>query len=215
MIIETLVVGQIQTNCYIIGDEQMRQGAIVDPGGHADAILRAVDKHKLDVRFVFNTHAHFDHMLANADVMRMLGQRQQTPPELVVHPDAVPLLEQDGGAGWFGMFATPSPKPDRLIEEGDTLLLGTISMHILHTPGHSLGSVCLHCASEQALFDGDVLFQRGIGRTDLPGGDWHTLMHSITGKLFCLPDKTTVYPGHGPPTTIGQERTGNPFVRVA
>jgi glyoxylase-like metal-dependent hydrolase (beta-lactamase superfamily II) len=213
MIIEMLVVGQLQTNCYLIGDEKTGYGAIIDPGGHADVILAATDEHKLDVRYVFNTHAHFDHILANAKVMRVLTLRQEKAPELIVHPLAVPMLERDGGANWFGMPSVPSPKPDRLISDGEALALGSLSMQTLHTPGHSPGSICLHFATENALFDGDVLFRQGVGRTDLPGGDWSTLVHSIRDKLFALPNETAVYPGHGMLTTIGQEKKDNPFVR--
>ncbi|MBN1580470.1 MAG: MBL fold metallo-hydrolase [Anaerolineae bacterium] len=215
MIIETLAVGQLQTNCYVIADEQTRKGAIVDPGGHADTILKAVNKHKLDIRYVVNTHAHFDHMLANADIVHKLSSAQKQAPKLAVHPDAVALLQQDGGARMFGFSAISSPDPDLLIGEGDELAIGALSMRILHTPGHSPGSICLYCAPEKVLFGGDVLFLGGIGRTDLPGGDWDTLMNSITNKLFALPDEVVVYPGHGMPTTIGRERKSNPFVRVA
>jgi glyoxylase-like metal-dependent hydrolase (beta-lactamase superfamily II) len=214
MIIETLAVGQLQTNCYVIADEKTRQGAIVDPGGQADVILKAVDKHKLDIGYVINTHAHFDHMAANADIVRMLRSRQKSAPKLIVHPDAVPLLEQDGGARWFGVWATSSPKPDLLIQDGDELVVGALSMRILHTPGHSPGSICLYCEPEKVLFGGDVLFLGGIGRTDLPGGDWDMLMHSIADRLFALPGEVMVYPGHGMPTTIEREKQSNPFVRA-
>lgn len=214
MIIETLVVGQIQTNCYVIADAKTRQGAVVDPGGNADMILKTVDKHNLDIGYVINTHAHFDHMLANADLVRMLSSRQKTAPKLAAHLDAVSLLEQGGGARWFGLWAARSPRPDLELQDGAELAIGTLLMRVLHTPGHSPGCICLYCATEKMLFGGDVLFRDGVGRTDLPGGDWDILMHSIVNKLFVLPDEVVVYPGHGMPTTIGREKKSNPFVRL-
>ena len=144
----------------------------------------------------------------------MLTSGQKVAPKLAAHPEAAPLLGQDGAARWFGIPITASPKPDLLLKDGDELIIGTLSMHVLHTPGHSPGSICLYCESEKALFGGDVLFLGGIGRTDLPGGDWDTLMRSITNKLFALPDEVVIYPGHGMPTTIGREKKSNPFIRA-
>jgi hydroxyacylglutathione hydrolase len=213
MIVETLVVGLIQTNCYVIAEESTREGAIVDPGGDADQILGAVDRLQLQVKYVANTHAHFDHTLANGQVMRGLDERQKTPPSLVTHPAAAPLLTQGGGARWFGIPSMPSPEPDLLVNDGDVLPLGHLSFQVLHTPGHSPGSISLYCAAEKVLFDGDVLFRQGVGRTDLPGGHWNTLLHSIQNRLFVLPDDTVVYSGHGPSTTIGWEKRANPFLR--
>jgi hydroxyacylglutathione hydrolase len=213
MIVETLVVGLIQTNCYVIAEESTREGAIVDPGGDADQILGVVDRLQLQVKYVANTHAHFDHTLANGQVMRGLGERQKTPPSLVTHPAAAPLLTQGGGARWFGIPSMPSPEPDLLVNDGDVLPLGHLSFQVLHTPGHSPGSISLYCAAEKVLFDGDVLFRQGVGRTDLPGGHWNTLLHSIQNRLFVLPDDTVVYSGHGSSTTIGWEKRANPFLR--
>jgi glyoxylase-like metal-dependent hydrolase (beta-lactamase superfamily II) len=210
MILKALVVGQLQTNCYVIGDEETLECAIIDPGGNATEILRAVAG--LCVRYVINTHAHFDHILHNGQVLEALSRAQQTPPQLALHPDEVPLLVEGGGAGWFGLASSLSPQPDRLVQDGDMLSLGQFSLQVLHTPGHSPGSITLHCAAASALFVGDVLFRQGIGRTDLPGGDWDVLMDSICNRLFAFPDDTRVYPGHGPWTTIGQEKRSNPFI---
>ncbi|MBN1937750.1 MAG: MBL fold metallo-hydrolase [Anaerolineae bacterium] len=212
MILETLIVGQIETCCYVVGDRAGGTGMIVDPGGNAGRILQVVDKHDVQIRYVVNTHGHFDHILANEDVLDTLRANQTTPPQLVAHPNAVPLLAQAGGAAWFGIAARPGPAPDLLAQEGDELAVGSLRWQILHTPGHSPGSICLYCAAENTLFSGDVLFRRGIGRTDLPGGDFDTLIGSIEDKLFALPDTTRVYPGHGQPTTIGEEKRGNLFV---
>lgn len=218
VIIEALVVGLLQTNCYVIGDEEAREGAIIDPGGDVERILNTVDRlgaslhANLRVKYVINTHAHFDHILGNSRVIQSLSGLQKASPELVVHSQAAPLLAADGGARWFGFASTPSPRPDRLVSDGDVLPLGELSLQILHTPGHSPGSISLYCATAKALFAGDVLFQQGVGRSDLPGGDWATLINSIRNRLFALPDDTKVYPGHGPLTTIGLEKRNNPFV---
>jgi glyoxylase-like metal-dependent hydrolase (beta-lactamase superfamily II) len=215
MLIKTLVVGLLETNCYVIADSQTGEAAIIDPGGDAPQILSAVAQMpgQLQVRYVIDTHAHFDHVLGNSEVMEGLTKRQQQFPELVIHPAAAPLLAADGGARWFGFAPVPSPEPDRFVEEGDTLLLGEFALQVMHTPGHSPGSISLYCAAEGLVLVGDVLFRRGIGRVDLPGGSWDVLSHSIRHRLFPLADGTRVYPGHGMPTTIGEEKRGNPFVR--
>lgn len=210
MIVKTLMVGPLQTGCYLILDGENGPGAIVDAGGDADRILDAAKD--VEVRYVINTHGHFDHMAANAEVMRTLSERQQTPPELVAHEKALPLLAENGGAALFGFRVPSSPEPDRLVGEGEELQIGASRLRVMYTPGHSPGSISLYCVEEGLIFVGDVLFQRGIGRTDLPGGSWTTLMASIKQKLLVLPDDTVVYPGHGPSTTIGAERRGNPFL---
>jgi glyoxylase-like metal-dependent hydrolase (beta-lactamase superfamily II) len=210
MIVKTLMVGPLQTGCYLVLDGKDGPGAIIDPGGDADRILDAAED--IEIRYVINTHGHFDHIAANAEVMRVLSERQQSPPQLVAHEKALPLLAENGGAAFFGLHVPPSPEPDRLVDEGDVLTLGRSRLVVMHTPGHSPGSISLYCADEKLIFVGDVLFQQGIGRTDLPGGSWMTLMDSIKDKLLVLPDDTVVYPGHGLSTTIGAERRGNPFL---
>ena len=205
MIIKRLTVGPIQTNCYLIGDERTGQGAIIDPGGDAADILNAVRELGLDIVYVIDTHAHFDHTLANADVLA------ETDAELIIHRDEAQLLAQGGGAAIFGMSLTSSPPADLYLDEGDTITVGDIRLQVLHTPGHTPGSISLYNAEEGVLFDGDLLFCQGIGRTDLPGGDYHTIMRSLD-RIFDLPEETVVYSGHGPETTIGDEKIGNPFV---
>ncbi len=207
--IETLVVGPLQTNCYLIGDEQTHQGAIIDPGGDAEAILEAARGWQIE--YVIDTHAHFDHILGNCAVLHGLRERQDTHPKLAVHPRAVPLLLAGGGARWFGLNPPASPNPDLLVNDGDELRLGKLTIKVLHTPGHSPGSITIYLATQGAAFVGDVLFRDGVGRTDLPGGSWPTLLKSIQA-LFALPDETRLYPGHGPPTTVGREKQFNPFV---
>ncbi len=207
MIIATLPVGMIQTNCYIVGCEETSSGVIIDPGGHPERILATVEHHNLAIKYVLNTHAHFDHTDANGAVV------QATGAPLALHPLDQTLLKASGGAAMFGLHADPSPPPDLDLYDGDELEVGMLRLRVLHTPGHTPGHVCFYEAGQGALFDGDVLFYRGIGRTDLLGGDWQQLMDSIQRVLFALPDQTIVYSGHGPATTIGEEKQLNPWLR--
>jgi hydroxyacylglutathione hydrolase len=206
MIIRTVLVGIIQTNCYIVGCEETRQGVVIDPGGHPQRILEAIEESGLTIRYVLNTHCHFDHMGANAEIVAATGA------PLALHPAELPMLQARGGAVMFGVPINPSPMPDLELEHGQTLEMGTLRFQVLHTPGHSPGSMTFYLGEEGVAFDGDVLFQMGIGRTDLTGGNFDTLMHSIRKVLFALPDETVIYPGHGPKTTVGQEKRFNPWI---
>ena len=207
MIVVALPVGMIQTNCYVVGCEETKEGAVIDPGGHPELILEQVERHKLVVKYVLNTHAHFDHTDANAALV------QATGAALAIHPEDLPILRSSGGAAWFGMSADTSPLPDLELHDGDELEIGSLCLTVLHTPGHTPGHVCFYEPDEGVLFDGDVLFYRGIGRTDLPGGSWQQLLDSIQQVLFALPDETVVYSGHGPATTIGEEKQLNPWLQ--
>ena len=207
MIISALTVGLIQTNCYIVGCEETRKGVIIDPGGDPELILAEVKRHGLTIQYVLNTHAHFDHTEANGAVMKATGA------PLALHPADRPILEAAGGATLFGLRADPSPPPDVELHHGDILEVGKLRFQVLHTPGHTPGHVCFYEPTEGVLFDGDVLFYRGVGRTDLPGGSWQQLVHSIEQVLFVLPDDTVVYSGHGPATTLGDEKRLNPWLR--
>lgn len=218
MIVKTLIVGLVQTNCYVIADEETGQMAVIDPGGDVERIVSAVQEVGARVQgypsvaCVINTHAHFDHVLENGRLLEQLVRLQSAAPELVAHPQAVPLLSIGGGAELFGLRPASSPAPDRLVQDGDVIAVGRCTFQVLHTPGHSPGSISLYSGDEKSVFVGDVLFAQGVGRTDLPGGDWKTLLASIRGRLLELADDTTVYPGHGPVTTIGRERQSNPFL---
>jgi len=205
LIVNRLCVGLLQTNCYIVGCEETKEGAIIDPGGDAKRILAEVERLGLRIKYVINTHGHFDHTLANKEVVKATGA------PLAIHSADAPMLTKGGGAFFFGIIGKASPPADIMLDEGQVLIVGKIQLKVLHTPGHSPGSVCLYSEEEGVLFDGDVLFNMGIGRTDLPGGNYHVMMESIQ-RLLTLPDETTVYPGHGPPTTIGRERQSNPFL---
>jgi hydroxyacylglutathione hydrolase len=207
LIVATLPVGMIQTNCYLVGCEESLEGVVIDPGGHPQRILAEVERHGLTIKVVLNTHAHFDHTDANGAIVEATGA------PLALHPLERPLLQASGGAALFGLQADPSPPPDLELHDGDELEVGKLRFQVLHTPGHTPGHVCFYESAEGVLFDGDVLFYRGIGRTDLQGGSWQQLMDSIQRVLFALPDETVVYSGHGPATTIGDEKQHNPWLR--
>lgn len=208
MIIKTLAVGPIQANCFIIGCDATRIGAVIDPGDDADRILAEVAKADLKIDHIINTHGHFDHVGGNRRL------KEATGAELMIHAQDAPLLAQlDRMAGAFGLKADNSPAPDRLLADGDQIAMGELRLTVLHTPGHTPGGISLHVDS--CVFVGDTLFQGSIGRTDFPGGDFDTLLSSIRTQLFALDDATTVYTGHGPATTIGTEKRTNPFARLS
>ncbi len=206
MIVKQLPVGIIQANCYIAGCEETKEGVIIDPGDEAERILAEVEAAGLTIKYILNTHAHFDHIMANGPLVEALGV------PLALHPLDLPLLRQNGGAAFFGLEASPSPDPDLELADGETISFGTHTFQVLYTPGHTPGHVSFYESKAKIVFDGDVLFASGIGRTDLPGGDYETLMNSINEKLMVLPDETVVCSGHGPITTIGQERASNPWL---
>jgi hydroxyacylglutathione hydrolase len=206
MFLRQLPVGMIQTNCYLAGCEETDQGVVIDPGDEAGRILTEIKAAGLTIKYILNTHAHFDHIMANGPLVKVTGA------PLALHPLDLPLLRQNGGAALFGLQAPPSPEPDLELAEGDTITFGHYTLRVLFTPGHTPGHVSFYEADAGVIFDGDVLFAGGIGRTDLPGGDYETLLASINDKLMVLPDETLVYSGHGPVTTIGRERAGNPWL---
>ncbi len=206
MIVETLEVGPIGTNCYIVGDGSTGAATIIDPGGSASRVLSATARLGLRVEAVVATHAHFDHVGGVADLTRatgapfMIGEREL--PVLEVTAESTML--------YFGIHVDQPPKPDRLLEEGDSLAMGGRQFRVVHTPGHSPGHICL--VGEGAAFVGDMVFMGSVGRADLPGGEFDTLIRSIATQLLVLPDDTILYPGHGPATTVGRERLSNPFL---
>lgn len=205
MLIKKLAVGPIMANCFIVGCDQTHEAAVIDPGDEADRILRTLADAKLTVTQIINTHGHFDHVGANR---RM---KQATGAPILIHALDAPMLRllSSSAAAW-GMSAENSPPPDRTIDEGDTISVGSITFKVIHTPGHTPGGVSLH--ADGYLFVGDTLFAGSVGRTDFPGGDFDTLKSSIQEKLFALGDEVQVFTGHGPETTIGEERRHNPFV---
>ncbi len=206
MIVKQLPVGPIQTNCYIVGCQETKEGVVIDPGDEAELILAEVKELGLTIKYILNTHAHFDHVLANADMVKATGA------PLAIHPSELPMLRAGGGADFFGIQATPSPDPDLELAAGDTISFGRFTLQVLFTPGHTVGHISFYEPQAEIIFDGDVLFAGGIGRVDLPGGNYETLMTSINEQLMVLPDETTVCSGHGPITTIGRERNNNPWL---
>ncbi len=206
MIVQTLALGPVQTNCYLVGAEPSREAVVIDPGWDANAILAEARAADLTIKAILLTHGHFDHIGALADMKEAL----KVP--VIAHAREVDLLDAKGGANLFGFRIRAVPQPDRLVEPGETVEIGTLKFEVRHVPGHTAGHVAFVEHQNRAAFVGDVLFAGSIGRTDLPGGDYDTLMASIINPLLTLPDDFKVYPGHGPPTTIGVERRTNPFL---
>lgn len=206
MIHETLVVGPLGVNCYLLGDEKSHHGIVIDPGGNARDILAAIQKHKLKIVAIVNTHAHFDHVTALHTI------RADTGAPFILHEDEVAMLRAaQSSAAMFGLSIPAQAPPERTVRDGDRIDCGEIALTVLHTPGHTPGGMCL--LHKKQVWVGDTLFCGGIGRTDLPGGDYAVLMRSIRDKLLPLADDTVVYPGHGAATTIGEEKLLNMFVR--
>jgi len=203
MNVRRVVVGPLQVNCYIVEDEGTKEAMVIDPGDDAAAILKVIDSRELKVRYIINTHAHFDHVGANKQI------KDATGAGIVIHALLGATKDQ---ARMFGMTAPSSSKADRYVKHGDVLTAGGISLRVLHTPGHSSGGISL--VGGGFVFTGDSLFAGSIGRTDLFGGDLMTLITSIKENLMTLPDETVVLSGHGPQSTIGEERRENPFLNA-
>lgn len=205
MILETLPVGPLQANCYIVGCEETGQGFIVDPGAQADLILDAVERAGLEITHIFNTHGHVDHIAANRALKEALGAA------LLVHEAGRAEVEQPHPY-WAAMVGGVEPsQPDEGMSDGDSYQIGTLTVRVVHTPGHSPACVCL--AVDGVLFTGDTLFAGSVGRTDFPGGDTATLNRSLLRLIEEFPEETVIYPGHGGSSTIGEERRSNPFLR--
>jgi hydroxyacylglutathione hydrolase len=208
MIHEILPVGVLQCNCSIFGDEETREAIVIDPGDEIDSILAILDRHGLTVKAIVITHAHIDHIGGAAKLKAVTGapvHMNANDQELYDHLDVQ--------AQWLGMATPGRTEIDSGARDGDTLRLAATDFHILHTPGHTQGSLCLWIPAEQKLIAGDTLFRDSVGRTDLPGGNHRQLLASIEDKLLRLPEETVVIPGHGPSTTIGRERERNPFLQ--
>jgi len=205
MIINSIVVSQFQTNCYIIGNEEASSGVIIDPGDESGKILNLIEKNNFNIKYILHTHGHIDHIGGTAKLKEITGART------FLHRDDLSLYENVEVQGEaFGIMIDVAPKIDEFFKEGDKINFNGIIIEIIHTPGHSPGSVCFKIGNK--LFSGDTLFNMGIGRTDLWGGSFSKIMKSINEKLFTLNDNTIVYPGHGQKTTIGYEKANNPFI---
>jgi hydroxyacylglutathione hydrolase len=207
MIHEILPVGPLQCNCSVVGDEQTKEAMVIDPGDEIEEILAIVQRHGLIVKQIVITHAHIDHIGGAAKLKRVTGA-----PVLLNRNDQALLKMLDVQAAWVGMQPPEKTAIDASLTTGDQLRAGSLVADVLHTPGHTEGSVCLYFAPQKKLIAGDTLFAGSIGRTDLPGGSYKKIIESLRGPVMALPDETIVVPGHGPLTTIGDERETNPFL---
>jgi hydroxyacylglutathione hydrolase len=208
MIHEILPVGALQCNCSILGDESSGEAIVVDPGDEIQRIRQILERHHLTVKQIIITHAHIDHIAGAAKLKALTGA------PVLYNPNDLPLVKMmDMQAGWLGIPTPEVQPPDDALEDGRVISITGLSGQILHTPGHTEGSVCLHIPEQNLLIAGDTLFAGSVGRTDLPGGDGRTLIRSIHSKLMTLPEETIVVPGHGPNTTIGGEKENNPILQ--
>ena len=207
MIHEILPVGPLRCNCSIIGDETTHEAMVIDPGDEIEDILALLSKHRLQVKQIVITHAHIDHV---GGAMKL---RAATGAPILLNQNDYALLKMlDVQAAWIGMPAPGNIEIDRSVTTGESVSAGSHSATILHTPGHTEGSICLYFETEKKLIAGDTLFAGSIGRTDLPGGSMQKIMRSLHDTVMALPDETVVVPGHGELTTIGDERESNPFL---
>ena len=207
MIHEILPVGPLQCNCSIIGDESTREAIVIDPGDDIGDVLAAVSKHNLKVKQIVITHAHIDHV---GGAMKL---RAATGAPILLNQNDYALLKMlDVQAAWIGVATPGNVEIDHSVGQNDKVGAGSLSADIIHTPGHTEGSISLYFPLEKKLIAGDTLFAGSIGRTDLPGGSYKKIISSLHEKLLTLPDDTVVVPGHGPLTTIGEERQSNPFL---
>lgn len=207
MIHEILPVGPLQCNCSVIGDEGTREAIVIDPGDEIDEVSAIVKKHKLRVTQIVITHAHIDHVGGAMKLRKITGA-----PILLNLNDYALLKMLDVQATWIGMPSPGRVEIESSLSQGDKITAGSLAADVLHTPGHTEGSICLYFAPEKKLIAGDTLFAGSIGRTDLPGGSFKKIIDSLHERVLALPDETIVVPGHGPLTTIGEERESNPFL---
>lgn len=207
MIHEILPVGWLACNCSIYGDPATREAIVIDPGDQVEDILGILGRHRLKVKAIVLTHGHLDHVGGAAELRRRSGA-----PVLMHAGDRDLLVHLEEQAAWLGLPPPERPPVDEWLEEGSTLALGPVKLTVIHTPGHTQGSISLWVPEEKKLFSGDTLFRESIGRTDLPGGNYQQLISSLREKLLGLPADVEVLPGHGPATTIGHERRYNPFL---
>jgi len=206
MIQKGLAVGLLEVNCYIIGDEETKEAVVIDPGGDEDEILEVLKYHGLQLKTIIDTHGHFDHVDANQPL------KDATGAAIAIHEaDAAMLAKPSAEAMFFTGNRLRLSQADILLKEGDVLSFGNYRLKVLHTPGHTPGGISLVMEGSPLVYVGDLLFQGSIGRTDFPGGSFEDLINAVKTKIFPLGDNYTVYPGHGPVTTVGQERKYNPF----
>jgi hydroxyacylglutathione hydrolase len=206
--IVTLTLGPVETNAYLIADPDSGEAAVIDPAWDGEAILQAARQRGWRIGNIWLTHAHFDHLGGSAAVADGLNPA----PPVALQPRDYPLWRMDGGAELFGFHIDPGPEPTIDLFHGQILHLGSNQLEVRHTPGHTPGHVVFYCPQSRVMFCGDLIFQGSVGRTDMPGGDFHTLLHSIQTQVLTLPDEVRLLSGHGPETTVGIERVSNPFL---
>lgn len=206
MISQKLCVGELSTNCYILGDEKTNEGVVIDPGGDFDLIDENIEKLNLKIKYIILTHGHIDHIKA------LVPLKKKTKAKVLIHKEDLPILSDPiYNLSQFTGEDSSFSEPDLLLKDGDTIEFGKVKLLVLHTPGHTPGSISLY--TDNLLFTGDTLFCEGMGRTDLPGSSQEKLLNSVKQKLFTKPDDTEVFPGHGPSTTIGWEKKNNPWIK--
>jgi hydroxyacylglutathione hydrolase len=205
-----LLLGPVATNTYLIADSDTGEAAVIDPAWDGHLIAAEAKRRNWQIKQIWITHAHFDHIGGAGDLAREL----EAALVIALHPDDRPLWNIQGGAARFGFRLPASPAPTLNLVHKLDLHLGDAAFEVRHTPGHTPGHCIFYCAQAGICFCGDLIFQNAVGRTDLPGGDWETLVTSIHAQVFTLPDGTRLLSGHGPETTVGQEKSGNSFVRV-
>lgn len=205
----SLVLGPVSTNCYLVADPISCEAVVIDPAWDGRKIFAEADKRGWNITQVWLTHAHFDHFGGLADLVHQLGTVR-----VALHPADRALWERGGGAPTFGYKLDPSPAPDMDLSVIQQVTVGNHHFQVLHAPGHTPGLCLFHCPSEKLLFSGDLIFYHSVGRTDLPGGDWDALRHSIQTLVYSLPEETRILPGHGDETTVGEEKNQNPFINA-
>ena len=208
MILETFPVGPLACNCTLLGDEETAEAIVIDPGDEVTSIQKRLAKHGLKLKQILVTHAHIDHIGGALKLKQLTGA-----PIFFNEKDLPQLKLMEMQAGWLGIDTPETAPPDESLSDGLLVGLSRFPAEVIHTPGHTQGSVCLHFAPLKLLVAGDTLFAGSIGRTDLPGGNFDQIIDSVGTRLMALPDETKVLPGHGPSTTIGEERKSNPFIK--
>jgi hydroxyacylglutathione hydrolase len=204
MILRKLELGSFGSNCYIVGYEITKEGMIIDPGADGSFIMKQVKALGLRIKLIVLTHSHIDHIGALTEV------KEATGAEVAIHEEEAPFLQKSPFRMAFSSPSRVTPSAEKLLKEGEVIIVGKLKFKVLHTPGHTPGGICL--VGDDVVFTGDTLFNFGIGRADFPGSNYEVEMDSIRNKLMTLPDNYKVYPGHGPDSTIGMERKGNPFL---